>query len=192
MRSSNSLLNRLGGTDVVRASRRGGSHDGDSGSVLILVLVAMVVMSLTVTGLLTLTLQGLKTSQALKNDRSVQYEAQGAADLSIQYIRYNPDYYSTPGGTCTPTGGAVTIGGTQFSVACVGTDIATDATRTINLSVTCVVGTGVCFSDTPAPIVTVEVIFDDYANNDTIACSTSPRTLGSCGTGMTVQDWVVQ
>lgn len=178
-----------------RQAARGAVAD-ERGAVLILALFFLVIVSLLVTTLLTYTGGGLTATNRLRSIRTTEYAAEGAAELAVQTVRYSSSEYLALA-LCSPgPSNVVTIGTTSMIVTCVGTYnyySPTGATRTITFTACpSSEATASCTSSstgTLAPVVTAQVVFDDWSSTDVNQCS-GPTTT-TCGTGMTIENWVV-
>ncbi len=65
----------------------------DSGAALILALVFLIVAALTLTALVTFAGTGLLDTAGFTSQRSLQYGANGAVEIAIQRVRYQPTSY---------------------------------------------------------------------------------------------------
>jgi type II secretory pathway pseudopilin PulG len=163
----------------------------ERGAVLVLALFMLLVMSLLVATLLTFITTGLRSVRGLAVDRSTEYAASGAVQLAIQEVRYNSNPYFPSPGVCSPgPSGIVTIGSAQTVVYCTGTAVnkysPSGSTRSITFEAC---AGGESMAQCTNPLVTAQVVFDDYSSTDQYDCTTSGTT--TCGTGMTVKNWFV-
>lgn len=141
---------------ALRARRRAAAAD-ESGAVLILALIFVIVGALALAGLVTFAGSALISTAQLKSNRAMQYAADGATEIAIQAVRYSPDAYDkptmspvTPPQNCLGTN-SVTINGYSVSVDCSGQQghleafgkgVFTSTTPTIGSPVTTVLFTG--------------------------------------------------
>jgi len=175
---------------IWRDERATGPRD-ERGAALILALFMLIVMSLLVSTLLTFTGTGLRSVNTLHTTRSTEYAASGATELAIQNVRYNYNpYYPSPAACSPGPSGIVTIGSTAIVVYCTGAPVdkysPTGATRSIIFKAC---PGGQTLSQCTKPIVTAQVVFDDYSPLDQYDCTSAGTT--TCGTGMTVLSWIV-
>lgn len=141
---------------VVRTRRRAAAAD-ESGAVLILALIFVIVGALALVGLVTFAGSALIATSQLKSNRALQYAADGATEIAVQAVRYSPDAYDNP--TMSPVTppqnclgpNSVTINGYTVSVDCSGQQgqleafgkgVFTPTTPTVGSPVTTVLFTG--------------------------------------------------
>jgi hypothetical protein len=176
----------------VEARTRKAVARDEAGAVLVLALVFLVTVGLIVTGLLQWSSNDLKNTTNFKAGRSVVYAAGGATEAAIWSARY-----SLTSGTnvpCPGTGSSIGIGGQAIEVLCTtaasNTNPPSAATRVVTLSA-CPANTPVS-TCTTSPNVQAVVTFDDWSNGNPNANNCllgKPQT--TCGTGMTLDSWVV-
>jgi hypothetical protein len=161
----------------------------EAGAVLVLALVFLVTVGLIVTALLQWSSNDLNNTSNFKSGRSVVYAAGGATEAAIWSARY-----SLTSGTnvpCPGTGSSIGIGGQAIEVWCTTvSNTNSAATRVVTLS-TCPAGTAVSTCTASANIQAV-VTVDDWSNGNPNANNCllgKPQT--TCGTGMTLDSWVV-
>jgi Tfp pilus assembly protein PilV len=173
----------------------------DSGAVLILALIYIVVVSVIVLALSGWATNDLKNTTKFSSANSTNSAATGAADVALQSMRYNPIPAATPtGGTATPYGecwtpasGSVsqlTVDSVAIQEWCSTTEnLASPQTRIVTID-SCVSssGTSVCGN----PWLVIEVAFNDYPPGGlpllTTQCNLASQP--TCGEGMTIQSWV--
>jgi len=162
----------------------------ETGAVLVLALVFLVTVGLIVTALLQWSSNDLKNTSNFKSGRSVVYAAGGATEAAIWSARYSLTSGTNP---CPGTGSSITIGGQAIEVWCTTvSNTQSAATRVVTLSA-CATGlSSVCAN----PFLVATVTFDDYSNGNPNAnnClqATPPLARKTCGTGMTLNSWVVR
>lgn len=192
---------------VANRSREGSQRQDESGAILVLALVFLLVVSLIVTGLLTLVGTSLTDSGTLTSSRNMENAATDAVNLAIQNTRYSFDPYSlldaaSPQSCMTYTGYPgypvtfpATSATTFFDVYCSMVwqpDSANGYTRTITYSA-CVSG-GTATACAAAPFLQAIVAFDDNPPGS-VAPSVDPTKCtpiasdGSCGESMTQLSW---
>jgi hypothetical protein len=182
-------------TDRVEATR---SRD-ESGAILVLALIFMVVTALLITGLTAWEGNDIKNVGALKEARTALYAADGAIQVATANTRYEFPSSTTPSfcpsSSSQPSTNPFTVNGQKIVVWCVtSTDLTkcpiSACTRVETLSAfTC---TSTCPTDPTQeqPYVQSEVIFDDYTAQNYNDCSpTGAQT--TCGSTMTVYSNVV-
>jgi hypothetical protein len=158
---------------------KGGETD-EAGATLILALIFAVVTALIVAALAAWTSNDLKNIANLKSSRSMLSAADGATQAAMGGIRYV--YWTS--GSC---GGPFTINNWDFTVTCTLSSIDEGS---INSRVVIV---NTFLSGNPKAVLQAQVTFNDFASppSDKNDCNTAP-TPTTCGTGMTVNSWVVQ
>ena len=170
------------------------SDRAERGASLILALVFLTAISVMILGVASLAVTDLLGSSHLAAQRSSEYAADGAIDAAIQSVRYSYNPFTTTG-LCTPGATtSLTINNTSVEVYCSGTiNIFSGSTRTVTFFA-CPVGqsASVC---TAGPIVTAQVVFDDYTNPTSPAkpvrtCNITSGTT-TCGTSLTIKSWIV-
>ena len=191
-KSSSSYLGkrtRLQGRNEFRVS----AERDEAGAILVLALIFLVTVGLIVTALLQWSSNDLKNTSNFKAGRSVVYAAGGATEAAIWSARYSFTS-GIPPVACPGTGSSISIGGQAIEVWCStvsNTNPPSAATRVVTLSA--------CPANTPVstctgnPNVQAVVTFDDYSNanpNANNCLQGKPQT--TCGTGMTLNSWVVR
>jgi hypothetical protein len=149
----------------------------ESGSVLVLALVFMLVVGLVVGALAASLSNDIHNLVYFKGARSSLSAAEGATQAQMSAMR---SVYAT---TCP--GAAYTLDGASIVVTCTATvNPASSASRVINFTA----------SQSPSNkvLLAAQVTFDDFSvgfnKNDCLASTPSPT---SCGSGMTINSWVV-
>ena len=178
----------MGATASLPEGARAPARRDEAGTSLVMALVFLVAIGMSVGALVSLTGNNLLNTSNLKSQRSLEYAAQGAAEVAVQNVRYGYSAYTTTA-VCTPGGGTVSLDGDSMSVYCSGTLSALSAsTRTVSFYA-CASSTtqAACIA---SPVVQATVVFDDYSLASTYICSASGTT--TCGTGETVQSWIVK
>jgi hypothetical protein len=169
------------------------------GAILILALVFILLIAFSVLGLLTFGGTGITDATSLQGQRDLQYSADGAITAAIQSVRYTSNYYDVvnqePTTDCLPNGvPSMTLDGDQMTVGCTGTlalPVPQQNTRVITFYAC--LGSA---SGTASPcsysnaIVAVTVDFQDISSSGFYDCSDPADSL-TCGTGMTIANWVV-
>lgn len=176
----------------LRARRRPRVLD-ESGAVLVLALVFMVVAALLVTGLTAWSGNDIKNIGNFKTTRSAVYAAGGAIQIATWNIRYS--YQGTGSGFCPTSDSSTstdpfTLDNEAIDVWCtITTNEGSSDSRKVTLSAYPVADcspTGCSGS----PYIQSEVIFNDYSSTNVNECSSTTTT--TCGSGQTVVSWVVQ
>ena len=152
----------------------------EAGAILLLALIFTVLTAMIVGALATWTTNDIRNIGNLKSSRSMLSSADGATQAAIGSIRYV--YWTS--GSC---GGPFTINNWNFSVTCTAMSVNEGSinSRVVNVST--------FVSGNPKAIIQTQISFNDFASapSDKNDCSTSP-TPTTCGTGMSVNSWVVQ
>jgi hypothetical protein len=189
-------------------SRHGSTKDTDltvprndeSGAILILALVYIIVVSVIVLAMSSWATNDLKNTTAFANVNSANYSATSATDVAIQSIRYNPIPSSTPtGGAATPfsecwvpTSGSIsqmTVDNVNIEEWCSTTEnLASPQTRVVTLEAC--IGTGassVCGN----PWLVAVVAYNDYPLAGALALTTQCNLMpqNTCGEGITIKSW---
>lgn len=177
----------------------------ESGSILVLALVFLVVGAMVVAVLTTDLTGDLRSSQIFQSVRSEQYAARSATDLAINSIRYAYDSPSAPTGNtstllaqtlnasppsyCWGSGpkSELTTDGVSMDVWCSTAWNPTSAsTRTVTFSA--------CLDGVPAltcaasPYLQAVVSYDDYPAG--VSAPSSEPCYLYCGTGMITDSWL--
>jgi hypothetical protein len=169
------------------ASRRPSRHD--EGAALVLALVFLVAVGLVLLAIVTFAGGSFRNTINLNSQRGVEYAADGATTAAAQATRYTYNTYTTPG-NCLPGGqSSMTINGIAISVQCSAVNFNPNsaATREV-LFLACRTG-GSC--TTSNAIIQASVTYDDYSTSGFYVCSSATGTQ-TCGSGMTVNSWLVQ
>jgi hypothetical protein len=176
------------------------SRRTDSGAVMVLALVFLVVASLSVLALTNFGITAEATTSTLRGERTVETNTQGTATLLAQYMRNN---YNFPGSSdstalytshaatsCTPTGA---LGSLQ--VACEGYQ--TGQTRNVYMQVCS--GTAFTASNCAAAsggeqiALSIEISYTDLPVGEPLTDDTcsAAGSLSSCGVSMAIDYWDV-
>ncbi len=180
----------------------------ESGAIIVLALIYILIVSLTVGALITWVMNDLRNTTNFQNSSSLRYAVTSATDAAIQSIRYVPIPSTTPTqGVATPVSycwspytvingstdaSELSVDGYTIGVWCSTTEyLASSDTRDVMLYA-CQVdqeATGAaCEND---PYLTAEVAVDDYPAGGGPTFSAQCNTLGdSCGAGTTLENWV--
>jgi Tfp pilus assembly protein PilX len=173
---------------------------GESGAILILALVYIVVVSVIVLAMSSWATNDLKNTTVFTNVNSTNYAATSATDVAIQSIRYNPIPSATPGGgsptpyaECwVPTSGTVsqlTVDNVNIEEWCSTTEnLASPQTRVVTLDAC--VGSGAA-SVCSSPWLVAVVAFNDYPPGGQPLLPTQCNLMAqkTCGEGVTIQSW---
>ena len=176
---------RVRGDSTVRRT------DGESGASLILALVFLIVVGLIVISIAGLTTTDLKVTSAFAASQSTTAAADGAANVAIQYARYNFDAatLNQPAPCNSPQDINLTVQAwceTQWRPGSASTRFVT-----VSVCLPTVASTGVdCARN---PLLQAIVVIDDYpTSNSNLSCvpGTTQSTLGStCGSQMILNSW---
>jgi hypothetical protein len=173
----------------------------ESGAILVLALVFMVVTALLITALSAWEGNDINNIGTLKSARTTLYAADGAIQVATANTRYIYPATTTPGfcpnTASEPSTDSFTIDGQAIDVWCAQTINPTncpitDCTRTEVLSA---YPASLCTSTTCSgnPYVQSEVIFDDNTSSSTTSYDdcTANGAQTTCGSTMTVYSYVV-
>lgn len=163
----------------------------ESGASLILALVFLIVVGLIVISIAGLTATDLNVTSAFANSQSTTEAADGAANVAIQYVRYNFDgtTLNVPAPCNAPQSINLTVQAwceTQWRPGSASTRFVT-----VSVCLPTVASTGVaCASN---PLLQAIVVIDDYpTSNSNLSCvpGTTQATPGStCGSQMILNSW---
>jgi Tfp pilus assembly protein PilX len=165
-----------GGGELMTRRHRSPRGADESGSVLVLALVFMLVVGLVVGALAASLSNDIHNLVYFKGARSSLSAAEGATQAQMSAMR---SVYAT---TCPGT--PYTLDGATIAVTCTTTvNPASSASRVITFTA---LGPG------SKVLIVAQVTFDDFSisfnKNDCLASTPSPTT---CGSGMTINSWVV-
>ena len=199
---------RLRGRRIDRTLAPRSRGRDDSGAVIVLALIYILVVSLTVGALITWVMNDLTNTSHFQDASSLRYAATSATDAAIQSIRYNPIPTSSPTqGVATPASycwtpytvingstdvSELSIDGYTIGVWCSTTEyLASSDTRDVMIYA-CQVSaepTGAaCENQT---LLTAEVAIDDYPAGGGPTFTAQCNQLGdSCGAGTTLENWI--
>ncbi len=177
----------------------------EAGATLILALIFIVICSLLLLSLVTFTGNDLLNTGNLRNERTLEFSAASATNASIEATRYTDNAYtSTTNQDCMPNGVtsmtilpsmAAAVPDDVVTVVCGNgtTSSLSSQYRTVNLYACqgAVTAASCSTSGSSKPILTAQVQYDDYSSSgyDNFECSST--TIATCGTGMTIESWVV-
>jgi Tfp pilus assembly protein PilX len=154
------------------------SVDDETGAVLVLALIFTVVVAMVIASLAAWSANDIGNIANFKQSRATLTAAEGALQAQMTAMRY---VYAT---TCpgTPT----TIDGVSIVVTCSTTvSLSSSQTRAVTF-------TASPQGQSSKVLITASVIYDDYSSvfltDDCLPSTPSPTT---CGSGMTVQSWIV-
>ena len=165
----------------------------DSGAVLVLVLVFMVVVAVIVGGLSDLIMNDVRNTSNFASQRSLQYAATSATDVAMQSIRYvpllstNTTLNASPPSSCGGSESSSVNGAPAMAVWCSTVWTPTSATTRLVTFSTCV-ATAAAASCAANPLLQALVAYDDYGPG--VSSPTQARCVVYCGTGMTVESWL--
>jgi hypothetical protein len=190
-----------GGAQRFRRRESAVGNDGESGAVLILALVYIIVVGLVVAALLSWTTNDLNNTKHFNAASETRYAVSSAMTTAIESVRYSPlespvPTKNVPTGweECwTPTSGTVsslTVDGYTVDVYC---NTVEDVTQAATRKVTFVA----CLSSVSAtsceanPLLSAVAVFDDYPAGGGIILSTQCNLEGApCGEGETLKSWI--
>lgn len=179
----------------------------ESGATLILALIFVIVSAIIVLSLLNLNSNDIVSSGTLRNERSVEYAADGATDAAIQGVRYAYLGINASPAPCLydPSTQALfnnmTLNGTTIAVECSG-EASTPSTgyRTIQFYA-CASATNSCpdanLSTGTGVLLEATVVFDDVSSStasppDFFNCNSNPSDQTTCGTSYAITNWIVE
>jgi Tfp pilus assembly protein PilX len=169
------------GSELVTRSRRSphtGTRD-ETGATLVLALMFMVVIAVIVGSLAMASGNDILNIGNFKTSRASLSAAEGAIQSQMSSMRYS---YAT---SCPGT--PYTLNGATIVVTCTTTvNPASSASRVVNF-------TAVPQGQSSTTLIAALVTYDDFSSsfnkNDCLASTPSPTT---CGSGMTVNSWVIR
>lgn len=183
-----------------RARAYGNGARDESGAVLVLALVFLIVVGGIVASLATWATNDLTNTTHFKSARQLQYAANDATQVAIQSIRYTPllgvnqTLNASPPSYCwgnvSDPPQLPAIDGQTMAVWCSTVwNPASADTRVVTLS-TCLssVSNVTCAAD---PYLQAVVTFDDYPSGGAATSPTTAECVVYCGTGMTVDSWAL-
>jgi hypothetical protein len=177
-----------------------GSRDvrrDESGAVLILALIFLLVVGMVVGSLASWATNDLNNTAKFTSARTVQYSVSGATENAIQNMRYTPLFSTqlnttaaSPSycwGTSAPS--AVTIDNLNVAVWCSTVWTPTSAaTRVVTFSACPVTSSETAASCAAAPTLQAVVTFGDYPPGYSAPYGGECQVY--CGTSMTINDWI--
>ncbi len=183
-----------------RIVRRRGHVGDESGAILILALIYLVVISLTVAALATWSTNDVNNSAHFSNASSLQVSASGMMNVAIQYVRYNPGLSSSQEeGVASPLvacWGAVSIAniqpidGNQIAVWCSTTwNPLSQITRDV-MFYACPISVTAQSCASGNALLTAEVYYDDYPPPPAVSAPIQVLCTVWCGEGMTIHNWM--
>jgi hypothetical protein len=187
-------------------------HDDESGAVLILALIFVLVVTLSIFGLITFGGVGILNSTNLQGQRSLEYAADGATSAAIEAVRYSDDsFHDYRPEDCLPDGAVLTlvtdpstnpplgesttsqmsIDGDAMMVDCI-TGLPNSSVPQFTRVVTfyaCLQTAAPCTANNS--IVAATVDFEDVSSAGVDDCLSSTDS-STCGSGEVISSWVVQ
>jgi hypothetical protein len=185
----------------------------ESGAILLLAVIFILIIAMSVLGLLTFGGTGIKNAANLQGQRNLEYAGDGATSAAIQGVRYSSQSYSAlfqwpsgvtspsigtpPTAPCLPNGASdVTIDNDAMVVSCIGSlalPVPQQNTRIVTFYA-CLLPSGVLPSSFPCSsnddVVAATVDFQDVSSSGVYDCSDSSDD-STCGTGLVVTSWTV-
>ena len=167
----------------------------ESGAVLLLALIFMVVTALIITSLAAWSGNDISNVGHLKSGRSVIYTSDAAIQVAISDLRYAYQS-SSSNGYCpnTPSGNPYSLNGQKVYATCAIVVSGGMGNQDIEVDLNVAVyPSPLCPSDYTScnhPYVQAQVAFIPFDNSNTNSCT--PTSQSTCGFGMTVKSWVVQ
>lgn len=193
-----------------------GRDRGESGAVLILVMIFLIITSVLIGSLASLAINNLNNVSVFKNVSAKLYAAGGATEAAIQTSRYsyptflNVTYTATPTGYICPPTTPTLVNTLYIEDWCVATANKGSVNREIVFTACLMpsstgptsVLTGPCLingttqtngTSVPTLLTATVDFYDKPANADPAAqyCS-SPTNISTCGLGMTIVNWVAK
>jgi hypothetical protein len=179
-----------------------GGNERESGAVLILALVYIIVVSLIVAALLSWTTNDLKNTHNFNAASEIRYAVSSTMTTAIESVRYSPiesplPTKNVPTGweECwTPHSGTVSqigpIDGYTVDVYCnTVEDVSQAATRTVTFAAC--LSTVTAASCEATPLLSAVAVFDDYPAGGGIILSTQCNVEGApCGEGESLTSWI--
>ena len=153
----------------------------DSGAVLILALIFVVVTGVVGVALASLTTTNLASATSLQAKRGAEFNADAGVDAAIQLIRYNPSTNFTTGSwvPCASGTPGLNMNGATVYVSCTGgTASAPPGDRAVSI-VAC--GSPATGGSCPDIDISAQVVIDDYSASGS----------SQLGTSVTIVSWNV-
>jgi hypothetical protein len=179
-------------------------HNDESGAILILALVFVLVVTLSIFGLITFGGTGILNATNLQGQRSLEYAADGAASASIQAVRYSDFLVVNPDNPqpvdCLPDGTVFTAPSTTADIVINGDAMVVDCitgppdsavpqfTRVITFYA-CLQADAPCTANNSVVAATVD--FEDVSTSGVDQCLNATNT-ATCGIGEVISSWVVE
>ena len=168
---------------------------GDAGVSLVLALVMLIVLSFIFLALASSSINDISNASNLKDQRSIEYAANGAAEMAVQWVRGSGDQFvqGSLQSCLPPPATTVVINEITTAVYCeqVAYNPNLSDTRVINFYA-CAVGPGVPTCTSANAILYANVKFDDYAPNGGVSYCTPGGNTSSCGTSEYVNSWITE
>jgi hypothetical protein len=166
--------------------------------VLVLALIFMVSTALVVGALASWTANDVQNIGHFKTARTALYAADAAMQTALSGVRYQYQNFSTTQ-SCGSSTDPFALDGWSIVVLCGFNQTPNEGSsnsRVVNVNAylsSQVCGTSPCNAAT-APLIAAQVIFNDLSSPGLVSnCPPTPPTSQStCGTGMTVNSWVVK
>jgi hypothetical protein len=175
--------------------RRGTSTHDDVGAVLILAMVFLIGAGMAILSLVGLSGNDLLNTSHLNTVRSLDYAAGGATEVAMWNTRYSFTSATASPVACSGTNPSVLINGQYFEVWCSTVpNPGTSNTRVVTFlacPLTAAAASSGLTSVCPQPSLQAVVTFNDYNDLNVDQCL-SASVQGSCGTGMTLNSWIVK
>ena len=184
-------LRRAGRHATGCAHESGAEGHGEAGAVLVLALVLLVAAGMIIISLLGWSGNDLVNTAHLNTDRSTNYSAGGATEVAIWSTRYSYTAQTANPVACPGTNPSINVNGQYFEAWCsTVSQPGTATTRVVTISTCQLPSAAGLLSICASPFLQAVVTFNDYNNLNVDQCSA--LTQGSCGTGMTLNSWVVK
>ena len=176
------------------------TRQDDSGAVLILALIFVIIVTISIFGLITFGGTGILNATNLEGQRSLEFAADGAATAAVQAVRYsNLGFNTTSVEDCLPDGAVLnpasptpqtmTVNGITMTVDCTATQLPASQPNVTRAIAFYACQQAPCLANNS--VVEAIVYFDDSSASGLDECS-SPTETATCGAGMTIDSWVVE
>lgn len=165
-------------------------QSNESGSILILALVFMLVAALTVYSIVTWAGNSLVQTKVFNQSSALDYATGAAVQMSMQELRYSYEAPTSGYVACNPvSGGSVTLNGVSVSVYCQIVDNPDSAaTRVITFdSCASTISESGCVA---SPFLQAVISYDDYSESNIDGCSSLSDQV-TCGTAMSIDGWTL-
>lgn len=158
----------------------------ESGAILVLALVFMIVIALVLLAVVNLTGSDVSNTSALIDQQSLEYRSSGAMDVAIQTVRYSNTTFT--GGSCFSSATGIPIG-SNSPVVYVDCSTVPHAQLSANTGVSREINFYACETSSTSCSSTNYTIWATVDFVDGPTCATG--SIGACGTSESIKSWLV-